>query len=481
MATECPIPGHCGTNAPVWIRDLDWRIGNLSTGMMANLDGCVSWSFDEDFGNQDQQYDCCLFTLPVTVKNCGDFFVYYLGPTQACSIAYCSASSATKRVGATSYTSTAKGTSKCRLLSLYGRLITVFKGHMRRPKIETVSSVSKKVQKPPEIQPRNYDGEEFHLECIHDDVDENVVWVLHDENGLETALDAKGSFLDLNIYQLSLGQGVACKINEKRSPILWSKIEILSQKLDLKQENDFKSEIVFGQTLPVWPRFEIRPLTGGMLFVILCLKFDVVAVSFLDNFIFDHCKVIGNNQCQPNTKKCNHFAINIGLNEYGLQMNEDVTFGVFVNGNLLKNLTIDDVSIGEYKSTQCHIFTYGHLLDFNQEYSSINQQAGIFVFYKNDRADFHVNGFQVTNCIITLVPILQVQIRQIAVEKYGQTLARTCAVFVRDGPDIAMVDNCRPQEEKPILFMATLRKNPSVKTRMKMFDARAGKVIFVSL
>ena len=72
----------------------------IEVGEMAEFDSCVSWSFEDeyDYDSQPQSstdsfpnYECCLFTLPTTVKNCGDFRVYHIGPTQACSIAYCSA------------------------------------------------------------------------------------------------------------------------------------------------------------------------------------------------------------------------------------------------------------------------------------------------------------------------------------------------------------------------------------------------------
>ena len=64
---------------------------------MVEIDACVSWSFDDEYVDDLDEpsylsnHDCCLFTLPTTVKNCGDFRVYHIGPTQACSIAYCSA------------------------------------------------------------------------------------------------------------------------------------------------------------------------------------------------------------------------------------------------------------------------------------------------------------------------------------------------------------------------------------------------------
>ena len=85
MATSCPGPGRCGTVAPVWL-DMNTLV-NLTSNTYS-VDACVSWGFgDGGFDN----FDCCLFTLPVKMKTCNGFHVYYLGPTQACDIAYCSA------------------------------------------------------------------------------------------------------------------------------------------------------------------------------------------------------------------------------------------------------------------------------------------------------------------------------------------------------------------------------------------------------
>ena len=80
LATTCPGPGVCGTRSPAW----------LDTTSLTSLDTnttrgevCVSWSWPGST-------DCCLYTLPVTVKTCPGFTSYFLQPTAACPVAYCS-------------------------------------------------------------------------------------------------------------------------------------------------------------------------------------------------------------------------------------------------------------------------------------------------------------------------------------------------------------------------------------------------------
>ncbi len=102
MATSCPAPDTCGTTAQVWL-DLSRLEGGatgdhlLGTGNVS-AEACVSWGFSSWSGGYRRRRrrrrslsDCCLFTLPVRILNCGGFNVYHLGPTQACDIAYCSA------------------------------------------------------------------------------------------------------------------------------------------------------------------------------------------------------------------------------------------------------------------------------------------------------------------------------------------------------------------------------------------------------
>ena len=76
MPTACLSANHCGTHAPGWLNGVHPTVGEGQVTRQV----CFSWE------------SCCQWSINIQVRNCGDFFVYYIDGTareHQCHLGYC--------------------------------------------------------------------------------------------------------------------------------------------------------------------------------------------------------------------------------------------------------------------------------------------------------------------------------------------------------------------------------------------------------
>ena len=74
MPTKCVPSNYCGAHAPGWMQ------GAHPT----KAEGAVTRKVCYHWTN-----NCCQWSNNIRVRNCGDFYVYELDKTPACSLRYC--------------------------------------------------------------------------------------------------------------------------------------------------------------------------------------------------------------------------------------------------------------------------------------------------------------------------------------------------------------------------------------------------------
>lgn len=76
MPTSIVSPNRCGTVAPVWLKG----------SHPSEKDGTVVQKACINFFNISNG---CTQSFDIKIRNCGNFYVYFLRPTYSCAIAYC--------------------------------------------------------------------------------------------------------------------------------------------------------------------------------------------------------------------------------------------------------------------------------------------------------------------------------------------------------------------------------------------------------
>ena len=74
MPTSCVPKNRCGTHAPGW----------LSGGHPSEEQGVVTRKVCFHWNN-----NCCLWSVNIKVRNCGEYYVYQLLKTPVCNLRYC--------------------------------------------------------------------------------------------------------------------------------------------------------------------------------------------------------------------------------------------------------------------------------------------------------------------------------------------------------------------------------------------------------
>ena len=81
MPDRCVAKYQCGTHAPGWLTGGHPTVAHGAVSRKV----CFHWS-----------RSCCQWSRYIRVRNCGAFYVYYLGPTPVCNLRYCGAGTVVK-------------------------------------------------------------------------------------------------------------------------------------------------------------------------------------------------------------------------------------------------------------------------------------------------------------------------------------------------------------------------------------------------